>query len=72
MYELWDLQSGNRIDVFPAEADALAWVRQSAQEDGPEYVQELALLRVDAESGRELTAQGEALVKLACTQTPAA
>jgi len=72
MYELWDLQSGNLIDTFLTEAEALAWVRRSLKDDGPGYAQGLAMLSLEAGGERLLTAQGGALVELALTRAPAA
>lgn len=67
-----DLPSGNLIDTFQQEAQALAWVRRALKKNGPEYARDLALLRVEPEGQRALTAQGDALVELARTRTPAA
>jgi hypothetical protein len=49
-YELWDTETGNMIDCYDREDDALALVRAGAVQFGESYAETLALLRED-ESG---------------------
>lgn len=46
-YELWDMQSGNLLEAFDGEADALAAVARTASRYGPTAVEAFALARVD-------------------------
>ena len=71
-YQLWDLVSGNLLGVYPTEAEALAWVRQYLDDEGAEYVQDLALDGPDAQGQRHMIAKGEELARLALAQTPTA
>lgn len=55
-----------------SEAEALAWIRRYLDDEGPEYVAELALDGPGADGQRQLIAEGPALVELALTVAPAA
>lgn len=72
MYELWDLGTGNLIDSFPTEVDALHWVCRSLKDDGPEFAHELAMFTLTANGARIGRAQGGTLVALARSRVPAA
>jgi hypothetical protein len=48
-YELWDTESGNLIQAYESESDALALVRAALDAYGPSYATDLALL---VDSGR--------------------
>ena len=49
-YELWDTRSGNLVEAFDAEAEALAAVARTAAKYGHVAIEGLALARVDDES----------------------
>ena len=68
-YELWDTESGNLVEDFADEGEALAAVRQYAALNTPAYPGALALARRDHEgkttwlaSGAELVARAQAAV----------
>jgi hypothetical protein len=46
-YELWDTETGNMIDCYDHEDDALALVRAGTIQFGVSYAETLALLRED-------------------------
>lgn len=46
-YELFDLATGNVIDDFATEDDALDALRDAEQEHGPHAISDVALLRYD-------------------------
>ncbi len=62
-YELIDVESGNLIGTYDSEAEALAVVRHAARENGPAYVNSLALGRSGAEGEGELIAEGAELLE---------
>ena len=43
LYELWDLASGNQIESFDSEPEALDLVRKLLDVNGPGYIDDLAL-----------------------------
>jgi hypothetical protein len=43
MYELWDTKSGNLLEEFESEAEALKAVRGYLKANGPEMVRDLVL-----------------------------
>ena len=55
-YELWDLDSGNRVAVFDSEAEALTLVREIYARQGPEAVSAFGLgaIREDQDGNAEL------------------
>jgi hypothetical protein len=66
-YELWDTESGNLIQTYERETDALALVHAAVEAYGAEYAADLALLldrgRGDlttVASGRELAERARA------------
>lgn len=68
-FEVWDLPSGNLIDSFPTEKAAMAWLRQVLNDEGADYVRELALMRSDQE-GRHILVEEDDLA-LRASLTPA-
>lgn len=70
-YYLWDLAGGGLLDTFATESEALSWVRRYLEEEGPEYVEDLALDVPDATGGRTVIAEGSKLADRART-VPAA
>ena len=61
-YDLWDLESGNIVNTFGTEREALAVVRTLLELNGLEYAQSLSL-GWEADDGRlGIVAEGEALV----------
>jgi len=60
-YELWDMVSGNLLDDFDSEAEALEAVRKLIALNGPGSTDALALTRVDATGQMTTLASGEAL-----------
>lgn len=71
-YELWEMRSGNLVGSWPAEAEALAVVREALARHGAELVASLSLLSEDAQGDTAVVAEGAALVERACqvTTTP--
>ena len=65
-FELFDLQSGNVLDVFDHEYAALDALIDMEREHGEEAVRRFALLRCGEESS--LVAMEDALVKLVKSQ----
>jgi hypothetical protein len=66
LYELWDVDGGNMLGVYPDEATALAEIRAGVREDGAEAWATVGLLRVDEQPGNaQRIAEGEALIALA-------
>jgi hypothetical protein len=53
-YELWDVQTGNRVEGFASEREALEAVRELLILNGPRYLEILALGAVpsEGEAGR--------------------
>ena len=61
VFQLWDLKSGNLVDQFATETDALAVVREAADQHGEAEVAALALAR-EAGNGPAPIAEGPALL----------
>jgi hypothetical protein len=70
-YELWETQSGNLVDTYPTEEEALEDVRGTIAEFGREAVATYALAR-ETRRGTKLIAQGRALAERALVGSPAA
>ena len=70
-YEVWDLTGGSLLGNYPTEAEALAWIRRCLDNEGPDFVVELALDGRGADGQRRLIAEGHDLVELARTVAPA-
>ena len=60
-YELWDTESGNLLDDFDSEAQALETVRELIVLNGSDSTDALALTRVDVNGRTTTLAMGEAL-----------
>lgn len=69
-YELWDLQTGNMIDAFHTEQDALAAVRDAVGRHGRAYVESWALAHATVRKVRAL-AEGVTLIERAFDAVPA-
>jgi hypothetical protein len=65
-YELWDLETGNMVEAFHSEPEALAAVRDAVARHGAAYVDNWALAHATIRKVRSL-AQGQALVERAHT-----
>lgn len=61
-YLLWDTDSGNVIDSFTSESDALAEVRLTVKELGHAFAVTLALSGRDSSSLRFVVAAGQELI----------
>jgi hypothetical protein len=62
VYVLLDTDTGNVIQTFGSEEEALAEVRAYVHEIGREWVRFWALLRVDSAGERRGIADGDALI----------
>jgi hypothetical protein len=60
-YELWTFPSGNLIDDFDTESDALALVREMLDDASVEAAGQLMLIRVNADGSGEPVASGTSL-----------
>ena len=49
-YELWDVRSGNIVNTYETEDEALAMVRALVADNGPDYVHVLSLSAEDDET----------------------
>jgi hypothetical protein len=63
-YDLWDVESGNIVNTFETERDALAVVRTLLDLNGPEYVQALSLGHEDDDGSMRIVAEGDDLATL--------
>ena len=64
-YELWDVRSGNIINTYDTEDDALRVVRDLLTLNGPDYGSVLSLSYEDDDEQTTLIAKGAALAQLA-------
>jgi hypothetical protein len=64
-YELWDLKSGNIINTYDTEAEALMVVRGLLAANGSDYARDLSLSREDDDESLSLVAKGSALAQRA-------
>ena len=55
LYELWDVESGNRIKSLGSESEALELVRKLLELNGPDYLNDLALGAVPTQGDDEAT-----------------
>jgi hypothetical protein len=71
IFELWDVESGNLVNAWESETEALAEVRAWVDAYGPAPVQAWVLLR-DDDPDRDLVvvAEGAALIERACPVEP--
>lgn len=65
IYELWDTESGNLIQAYESEADALALVRSAVDAYGAEYAADLALLLDSGRGDLTTIASGQDLAQRA-------
>lgn len=70
-FELWDVTSGNLIQVFPSEHDALMLVRQAVAEHGRDYIASWELVQVSDAEDDETIALGHALADRAAMRSHA-
>jgi hypothetical protein len=66
-YELWDTESGNLIQAYENEADALALVRAALDAYGSSYATDLALLVDTGRGDLKTVAAGMELAERART-----
>jgi hypothetical protein len=72
IFELWDVESGNIVNTWESEAEALAEVRASVDAFGPSYVESWTLIRDDEpDSDLIVIAEGAALAARARAAEPA-
>jgi hypothetical protein len=71
-YDLWDVESGNIINTFDTEPDALAVVRTLLDLNGPAYVQALSLGHEAADGSMRIIAEGDDLAALLAKSPPPA
>jgi len=64
-YELWDVRSGNIINTYDTEADALTVVRDLLALNGLDYARCLSLSVEDDDEDVSLIAKGTALAQRA-------
>jgi hypothetical protein len=71
-YELWDVETGNIIQTYESEAEALALVRAAVETYGPGYAEDLVLLLdrgrgnlATLAAGRELAERARAAASVA-------
>jgi hypothetical protein len=64
-YALWDLETGNLVQEFSTELDALAAIRAAIVRYGRPYAETFIVLREDRYGRSRLIAKGAGLVDLA-------
>lgn len=64
-YALWDLETGNLVQEFPTELDALEAIRAAVARHDRPYAETFAVLREDRRGHSRLIAEGAGLVDLA-------
>ncbi len=70
MYELWYEDTGNIIDAYKAEVDALAEVRAFIEDYGPSSIETMVLLAAPGGSEKQVIASGAQLAERAMTVIP--
>ena len=70
IYELWYEDTGNIIDAYKAESDALAEVRAFIENYGPSSIETMVLLAAPGGSEKHVIAYGAQLAERAMTATP--
>jgi hypothetical protein len=73
-YELWDMESGNRLGAFATREEALMLVREMLEHDGPSAVESLGLgsLHQTADGDDELHPELDGPALLALLEATAA
>jgi len=69
-YDLWDVESGNIVNTFETERDALVVVRTLLGLNGQEYARALSLGAEDDDGSMRIIAEGEALAELVARTLP--
>lgn len=69
IYELWYEDTGNIIDAYKAEMDALAEVRAFIEDYGPSSIETMVLLVAPDGSEKQVIASGPQLAERAMTAT---
>ena len=64
-YDLWDVESGNIVNTFETEREALSVVRTLLELNGPEYAQSLSLGYEDDDGSMRIVADGDDLASRA-------
>jgi hypothetical protein len=64
-YELWDTDTGNLVETFDSEVDALLATREWIGANASVYPVALTLLRVEEDGSLTTVVEGEALAALA-------
>jgi hypothetical protein len=70
IYELWYEDTGNIINAYKAEADALAEVRAFIEDYGPSSVETMALLLAPDNGAKQIVAHGPQLAERAIAAVP--
>jgi hypothetical protein len=65
IYDLWDVESGNIVNTYDNQSEALAVVRELLAMNPPSYAHALVLGYQDERGGRGVVAEGTALAELA-------
>jgi len=69
-YDLWDVESGNIVNTFETERDALAVVRTLLDLNGREYVQALSLGYEADDGSMRIVAEGDRLATMLAESPP--
>ncbi len=64
-YELWDTETGNLVEAFDTQVDALVAADEVIAANAPAYPAALTLLRAGADGSLTTVAEGETLAALA-------
>jgi len=65
IYQLWDVETGNLVEDFLSEAEALNAARELIALSGESYAEILALASADEAGGGVLIAEGPSLLERA-------
>ena len=68
-YDLWDVESGNIVNTFETEREALRVVRTLLDLNGSEYARSLSLGVEDDDGSMRIVAEGDDLAARAVTGT---
>jgi len=69
-YDLWDVESGNIVNTFETEREALAVVRTLLELNGQEYARALSLGYEADDGSMRIVAEGDELGALVATPPP--